>query len=65
MDWNNDGKIDGYDYACYKSVIDTDNSSSGGKNSPNYNSSSKGLSVVGWVTIISIIYFILRVLGSN
>ena len=37
MDWNNDGKIDGRDYAHYKSVIDTGNSSSRSHNSSKNN----------------------------
>jgi hypothetical protein len=65
MDWNNDGRVDGYGYALYKSVIDTDSNSSSGKNSQNHNSSTKGIGAIGWMAIISIIYFILKVLGLN
>ena len=37
MDWNNDGRVDAHDYAHYKSVIDTGNSSSGSHNSSKNN----------------------------
>ena len=61
MDWNNDGRIDGRDYAHYKSVIDTDDGSSSGSSY----SSGEGIGAGGWLFIICIIYFILKILGCN
>ena len=60
MDWNNDGRIDGRDYAHYKSVIDTGSGSSG--NSSSYG---EGIGAGGWIFIICVIYFILKLLGCN
>ena len=60
MDWNNDGKIDGRDYAHYKSVIDTGSGSSSGSSS-----SGEGIGAGGWIVIFCVIYLILKVVGSN
>lgn len=59
MDWNNDGRVDGRDYAHYKSVINTSGSSSGSS------SSGEGLGAGGCVFIICVIYFILKLFGCN
>ena len=48
MDWNNDGKIDGRDYAHYKSVIDTGSGSSG---SGSYSSSNDSTCVKSKVNL--------------
>lgn len=61
MDWNHDGKIDGRDYAHYKQVIDTGNSSS--RNS-SY-SSSDGSSGAKWIVGLIIIFFILKLMGLD
>ena len=55
MDWNNDGRIDGRDYAHYKSVINTGGSSSGSSSS-----SGEGLGAAGWVILIVIAYLIIN-----
>ena len=61
MDWNNDGKIDGRDYAHYKSVIDTGNSSSGNSSY----SSSDGSTGAKWFVILIIVFFILKLMGLD
>ena len=58
MDWNNDGKIDGRDYALYKSVIDTDCGSSG-----NGSYSSGNSTGAKWVVGLIIAYVILKLMG--
>ena len=58
MDWNNDGKIDGRDYAHYKSVINTNDSSDG-----NY-SSNGSLGSYGWIVML-ILCLLLRMLASQ
>ena len=55
MDWNNDGRVDGRDYAHYKSVINTGGGSSGGSSS-----SGEGLGTVGWLILIGIAYLIIN-----
>ena len=59
MDWNNDGRIDAHDYAHYKSVIDTGNSSSG------TSSYSDTPTAVKWFVAIIIIYVILKFIGLD
>ena len=61
MDWNNDGKIDGRDYAHYKLVIDTGNSSSG--NGSYF--SSIGSTGAKWFVGLIIIFFILKLMGLD
>jgi hypothetical protein len=59
MDWNNDGKIDGRDYALYKSVIDTDSGSSGS------GSYSGGSSSAKWIVGLIIVYVVLKLMGLD
>ena len=54
MDWNNDGRVDGRDYAHYKSVINTSGSSSGSS------SSGEGLGAAGWLILIGIAHLIIN-----
>ena len=61
MDWNNDGRIDAHDYAHYKSLIDTGNSSSGNSSY----SSSDGSSGAKWFVILIIVFFILKLMGLD
>lgn len=61
MDWNNDGRIDGRDYAHYKSVIDTGNSSSGNSSY----SGSNGSTGAKWFVILLITFFILKLIGLD
>ena len=61
MDWNNDGRIDGREYAHYKSVIDTSNSSSGNS----LYSGSNGLTGAKWFVILLITFFILKLIGLD
>lgn len=61
MDWNNDGKIDGRDYAHYKSVIDTGSGSSG---SGSY-SSSNDSTCVKWIVGLIIVYVVLKLMGLD
>ena len=58
MDWNNDGRVDGRDYAHYKSVINTGDSSAG-----NY-SSNGSLGSYGWIVVL-ILCLLLRMLASQ
>lgn len=60
MDWNNDGRVDGRDYAHYKSVIDTGNSSSGSGSFSSGNSSG-----AKWIVGIIIVYVILKLMGLD
>ena len=55
MDWNNDGRVDGRDYAHYKSVINTGSGSSSGSSS-----SGEGLGAAGWLILIGIAYLIIN-----
>lgn len=59
MDWNHDGREDGRDYIHYKSLIDTDSSSSGGS------LLSDGSRGIKWVVIFLIVYVILKIAGCN
>jgi hypothetical protein len=59
MDWNNDGRVDGRDYALYKSVIDT---GSGSSQSSSYSS---GSSSAKWFVGLIIIFFILKLMGLD
>ena len=61
MDWNNDGKIDSRDYALYKSVIDTNNSSSGNSSY----SISDGPTGTKWIVGLIIVYVILKLMGLD
>ena len=65
MDWNNDGRIDAHDYAHYKSVIDTGNSSSRSHNSPK--SSEYLPTPISVKIIIAVIigYVILKLMGLD
>jgi hypothetical protein len=65
MDWNNDGKIDGRDYAHYKSVIDTGNSSSGSHNSSKNNMDLGTPTSVKIIIAIIIGYVILKLMGLD
>lgn len=56
MDWNNDGRVDGRDYAHYKSVIDTGGSDSSSGSS----SSGEGIGAIGWLIIIGIVGLVVR-----
>lgn len=56
MDWNNDGRIDGRDYAHYKSVINT-----GGNPSNSSYSDSRDR----WIIAILIICLILKLFGCR
>lgn len=59
MDWNNDGRVDGRDYAHYKSVIDTGSGSSRG------GSYSSGSSSAKWIVGLIIVYVILKFMGLD
>ena len=65
MDWNNDGRIDGRDYAHYKSVIDTGNSSSRSHNSSKNCADSSTLTSVKIIIAIIIGYVILKLMGLD
>ena len=58
MDWNNDGRVDGRDYAHYKSVVDTGSSSSGSGSL-----SGEGLGGMGYLIIVLIVLSIIEVIG--
>lgn len=60
MDWNNDGKIDGRDYAFYKSMIDTDSGSSSGGSS-----FGEGLGSGKWIVLAIIVYVVLKIMGAD
>ena len=60
MDWNNDGRVDAYDYALYKSVIDTGSKSTG--NSSHSSNSSTGAK---WIVGLIIVYVILKLMGLD
>ena len=64
MDWNNDGKIDGRDYALYKSVIDTDSNSSS-SNSSGSSSYSDTPTAAKWIIGLIIVYVILKFMGLD
>lgn len=59
MDWNNDGRVDGRDYAYYKSVIDTGSGSSGN------GSYSSGSSSAKWIVGLIIVYVVLKLMGLD
>ena len=59
MDWNNDGRVDGRDYAHYKSVIDTGSGSSG---SGSYSSCSNSAK---WIVVVIIVYVVLKLMGLD
>ena len=58
MDWNNDGRVDGRDYAHYKSVIDTGSGSSGSGSS-----SGEDLGGMKYLIIVLIALSIIEVIG--
>ena len=57
-DFNNDGHVDGRDYAHYKSVIDTGSGSSGSGSS-----SGEGLGGMGYLIIVLIVLSIIEIIG--
>ena len=59
MDWNNDGRVDGRDYAHYKSVIDTGSGSSGSS------SYSSGSNSAKWIVGLIIVYVVLKLMGLD
>lgn len=58
MDWNNDGRVDGRDYAHYKSVIDTGRGSSGSGSS-----TGESLDGMGYLIIVLIVLSIIEIIG--
>ena len=64
MDWNNDGKIAGWDYAHYKSVIDTGSNSSS-SNSSGRSSYSATPTAAKWIICLIIVYVILKFIGLD
>lgn len=59
MDWNNDGRVDGRDYAHYKSEIDTGSGSSGS------GSYSSGSNSAKWIVGLMIVYVVLKLMGLD
>lgn len=71
MDWNNDGRVNGIDYALYKSVIDTGSGSSCGNRASNKNGSSgntsifDGMGSAKWIVVVIIVYVVLKLIGLD
>ena len=71
MDWNNDGRENGRDYAHDKSVIDTGSGSSCGNRESNENGLSGNTSIfdrMGFakcIVVVIIVYVVLKLMGLD